>query len=230
MNKHEKFMTFIESFRTSESTYTIDIITEAYEVCHQNVIVEGAIQNVIIGLTMLANVANAASKKEVMPEVNKVIGAITQLAKHSTAGGYNTSIPELTAKLNKTIMDVVDDKEDARELTQEVSAYVNDEIMPMQGSASNTKLSGKKADYPIVSGIKKSQEEAKAELLAYAREYGVEPTEIAFGSVPVKKTGMFGGQEQQVFAYDPTTVTEEMAYKNAVQRGTRQLGEKYFKR
>ena len=221
MSKHEKFMAFLEGLKTPETEYTINTITEAYTLCNPQVLVENGLLNVLAGISMLASVAHAASAKQVKPQVDLVMNSIKQYAAHAPQGGNNQEIPQMVERLNKTISDVVDDASGQNDLIHYVSDKFEREISPIRGSSAYDTVKGTPADYPSVSDVKPSEQEAEADLKEYLKKYNINPEKVAYGEIPVKKQGFFGGEENRVFAYDPSTVSPRRAYKTEVEKQTR---------
>lgn len=231
MNKHEKFFAFIESVEQPDDSDVIDIILEGYCACYPESLNENIMgdlgatfKKAMVAITMLASISSAATAKEIIPDVNRALAAIAEVARNSPEGGYSQRAVDLSSKLTKVIKDVVDDKDDAEDLAQETIEYYEKNIMPIKGETLETpKGSG------LSSGIKSSAEEAREELAKYAQSIGVEP-EVAMGEVDVKKPGMFGGNEKQYYAYDTKQGNKQSATKRSAESTLRSMAQKYFKK
>ena len=230
MSKHEKFFSFLEGLTTPATQHEITTITEAYLACHPQALVENAFRNALAGIAMLGSVAHAASAKEVKPQVDIAVNTIKQYAAHAPQGGNNQEVPQMVEKLNKTITDVVDDADEQSALIHYISDKYDNEISRIKGSSAYDSVKGTPADYPSVSDIKPSEQEAETNLKEYLKKYNINPDKIAYGEVPVKKPGFFGGEENRVFAYDPTSVSPRRAYKTEAEKQTRKLGEDFYRK
>ncbi len=230
MNNHEKFFAFIESIETENNSHVIDIVLEAYTACYPESLNENIMgdlgsvfKKAMFAISMLASISSAASAEEIMPEVNKALAAIAEVAKNSPEGGYAQRVAELGAKLTRVIKDVVDDKAEGAELANEVSEYYQEKIIPIKGESEEApKGAG------LASSIKSTADEARAELDEYAKSIGAEP-EVAMGEVDVKKPGFFGGTEKQFYAYDTKQGNKPAAAKRSAESTIRNLSQKYFK-